>query len=320
MSKSIPTFILIFALGATGFSQTLSLQTLGDPFQCSASIIHWNARTNSLSSKVWVYHLLPKEFPSEAVSNLVASCGFTAKDVSVSNKDIIVYLSPGKFPDRQLGISSSHGTIFYESVTHYGPTNLAKDIPEMDDMPKLTTNFLSALDVDISEIGKNTNGAPNFHFWEPFSEYFLPDKIVTNIEFRAVRFGRYVDGGRVLGAGTAGNGQIEFGEHNKPIQIDIAWPNMERYKSYLTVSPQTIIEWIGEGKAVHGGILMNLPDIDWSTIKSLTIEKAEICYYAGSRVSPSEWLVPVVSLWTTVDTDNSKIDVEIDCPAIDEGN
>lgn len=309
---------LFLMIGATGFSQTLSLQILGEPFICSTSVIRWNAPTNSLPSTVWIYHLEPKIFPPEAVSNLVATCGFTAKDIGVSNKDIVVYFSPGKLPDRQLGISSSHGTIYYESVTHYSPTNLAKDVPEMNQMLNLTTNFLSEFDIDCSQMNPDTNGVPRFQFWQPFSEYFLKDKSITHIEFRAVNFRRWVDGALILGGGTAGNGQIFFGEHGKPIKIDIAWPNMERYKSFPTVSADTIIKWIGEGKAVHGGISMNLPDIDWPTIKSLTVEKAEISYNAGDRLSPSDWLMPLVSLWTTVDTGQMKIGLEVDCPIIDE--
>jgi hypothetical protein len=310
--------LLFVMLVATGFSQSLSLQSLGEPFRCSTSIIHWNVPTNSLPSKVWVYHLLPKIFPPEAISNLVATCGFTAADESISNKDEVFYQNAASHPSKQLGISLSHGIIFYEEATDYGLTNLAVDVPQISQLLNLTTNFLSGLGIDTSEIPQNSTGSPEFRFWEPFKEYFLKDGIVTNIEFRAVDFKRSVDGGNILGAGTAGNGEIFFGEHGKPVKIDIAWPNMERFKSYPTVTPDTIIKWIAEGKAVHGGILMNLPDIDWSTIKSLTIHKAEINYYAGDRLSPSEWLMPLVSLWTTVDTGQFKTDLEVDCPIIDD--
>lgn len=316
--KIIVGALLLLFVWTTCFSQGISLQTLGEPFECSRSIIHWNVPTNTLPSTVWVYYLMPKDFPPEAISNLVASCGFTEKNEVRSNNNEVFYASPGRMPDKQLGISSSHGIIFYESVSHYGPTNLATDVPQMSQMLNLTTNFLSAFGIDTSQIPKDSTGSPSFRFWEPFKEYFLKDKIVTNIEFRAVDFRRSVDGGNILGAGTAGSGEIFFGEHGIPVQIDISWPNLERMKSYPTVSPDTIVKWIGEGKAVHGGILLNLPDIDWSTIKSMTIEKAQICYYAGSRVSPSEWLTPIVSLWTTVDTGQMKIGLEVDCPIINE--
>ena len=314
-------FVVLFILliGATAFSQTLSLQSLGDSFRCSPKIINWNAPTNSLPATVWVYHILPKKFPPNAISNLVVSLGLTAKDRVVANNGETVYLNSPNFPSKQLEISETHGSIHYESVTDYGPTNLAKDVPEMNQLMNLTTNFLSQFDIDYSEIDKTSNGAPNLHYWEPFKENFLKNGIVTNIEFRAVVFRRYVDGNMILGAGTAGNGEIFFGEHAKPVKIDIFWPNLGRYKDYPTASPETITKWIAEGKAVHGGISMNLPDIDWSTIKSISIDKAEICYNAGDRFSPSEWLMPLVSLWTTVDTGQGNVNVEIDCPIIDDG-
>ena len=93
---------------------------------------------------------------------------------------------------------------------------------------------------------------------------------------------------------------------------------LETLQILSKVTPDMIIKWIGEGKAVHGGILMNLPDIDWPTIKSLTINRAEISYYAGDRISPSDWLIPLVSLWTTVDTGQFKTDLEVNCPVINE--
>jgi hypothetical protein len=185
-------------------------------------------------------------------------------------------------------------------------------------MPYLTTNFLSQFGIGIFDIERTSDGSPNFHYWEPFKEYFLPDRIVTNIEFRAVSFSRSVDGAAIIGAGTAGDGEIFFGDGGKPIHIDLSWRELGRVKSFNTVSSETIIQWIREGKAVSGGMPMNLPPINWATVKSMTVKNADLCYYAGDRLAPSPWLLPLLSLWTTVDTGNSKVDVEIDCPVIAE--
>jgi hypothetical protein len=188
----------------------------------------------------------------------------------------------------------------------------------MSEMPSLTIDFLAALGISATDIEKNEKGLPNFHFWEPFKEYFLPDKIVTNIEFRAAGFSRAVDGATVIGAGTVGDGEIYFGEHGKPVHIDLSWRDLKPYKSYTTAAPETIIRWIREGKAVQGAIPMNLPPIDWPTVKSLKVKKADLCYYAGDRLAPSPWLMPLVSLWTTVDTGHGNVDLEIDTPAISQ--
>lgn len=204
------------------------------------------------------------------------------------------------------------------TVSQYGPTNLARNVPPMSRMPELTTNFLSEFGIPVSDIERKANDTPDFRYWDPFKEYFLSDKIITNIEFRAVDFRRSVDGFRFISIGTGGGGEIAFGEKGEPVKIDLSWRNLERFKSYSTAEPETIVKWIRQGKAVQGGIPMNSPPIDWSTVKTLTVKNAEIRYYAGTRFSPSDWLMPLVSLWTTADTGNGTIDLEMYCPIIDE--
>jgi hypothetical protein len=316
MKGKIILIALLQSVWATGFSQSLSLQKFGDSFQRTNLDVRWETSTNSLPRIAWIYRLLPKTFSPAAISNLVAQCGFTERDITTSNGNVVVYKTAGKHPEKQLELS--HGSLFYTASTHYGPTNLTKDLPEMSRMSEVTSNFLAKLGIGISDIEKDANGSPNFHFFQPVTEYFLPDQIVTNIEFRGVRFSRAVDGATILGAGTAGDGEIFFGEHGNPVHIDLSWRDLERIKSCPTVTRETIIKWIREGKAVQGGIPMNLPDIDWASVKSLTVKKADLCYYAGDRMAPSAWLMPLVSLWTTVDTGNGNVDVEIDCPIIDE--
>jgi hypothetical protein len=316
MKKKIILFVLIQTIWAAGFSQSLSLQNLGDTFQRTNLEVRWDAPTNALPHTVWIYRLLPRTFSPEAISNLVALGGFTGKDITKSNANEVVYKSAGKHPAKQLAVS--RGSIEYLHSINYGPTNLAEDVPEMSQMQELTIKFLSKLGISLSDIERTTNGTPNFHFWEPFKEYYLPDKTITNVEFRAVDFRRSIDGAAFIGGGTGGDGEIEFGEYGNIVKIDLSWRNLERYKSYPTVTRETTVEWIREGKAVYLGVPMNLGDIDWPTVKSLTIKKAELCYYAGDRLAPSDWLIPLVSLWTTVDTGHGNINVEIDCPIIDE--
>jgi hypothetical protein len=68
---------------------------------------------------------------------------------------------------------------------------------------------------------------------------------------------------------------------------------------------------------VQGMLKMDAEPIDWKTVKSLTINRTELCYYGGSPFEPSERLIPFVALWTTVDTGHSKFDLEIDCPVLE---
>ena len=225
-----------------------------------------------------------------------------------------------KSPDgsRTLAISFSTGNIRYDTPEpHYSPTNLAQGVPQMSEMPKLTKNFLQKIGIKPSEVMRNTNGAPRFNFWEPFTEYYPKDypkgkPAITNIEFRAVNFSRSVDGAEV--AGDAGHCGIEFGEHGKISQIHLSWPDLKRYKSAPTLKPQAIMQLLREGKAHQGATLDSVGDIDWMSVKSVTIKQAWPCYFAGD----SNLLYPFLVLWTTVDTNHRNVAVGIDCPIIDE--
>ena len=74
-----------------------------------------------------------------------------------------------------------------------------------------------------------------------------------------------------------------------------------------------------KGKAIQGLIPDSVDAIDWKTVENVTIKKAKPCYYAGGdRFSPSDWLQPYAALWTTVDTGHGNVNLEIDCPVIDE--
>jgi hypothetical protein len=315
MNKTI-LFVLLQATWVTGFSQSLSLDKLGDTFQRTNLDVRWNAASNSLPPTVWIYRVLPKAFSGETVSNLVALGGFTDQNLVRSNSEEIVYKSEGRHPATQLAIS--HGGVEFQHKIIYGPTNLTQGVPEMPQILDLTSNYLAKFGIALSDIEKNTNGAPNYHFAELVTTYDLPQGTVTNVEYRLVRFNRAVDGGAVMGGGTCGDGEFDFGAHGKLVGIDLTWKDLKRYKSFAAAKPETIVAWIQQGKAVQGGIPMNLPPIDWATVKSLTVKKADVCYYAGERFAASGWLMPVLSLWATVDTGDSKVDVEIDCPVIDE--
>ncbi len=94
---------------------------------------------------------------------------------------------------------------------------------------------------------------------------------------------------------------------------------MERDKLHPTVTPEMMVKSIREGKAIQGMVPDTVGSIDWPTVKSVTIKEAKPLYFAGGDpLSPSDWLEPFAALWTTVDTGHGNVDVEIDCPIIDE--
>jgi hypothetical protein len=313
--KAKAVFLLILLICVTGLSQTLSLK-FGTPFRRTDLDVRWKAPSNSLPKEVWVYRLLPRQFPPVAMSNLTALGPFTRDDLVYSNASEMLFKKQSDELTSLL-ISSRLGAIRLQKRNPYGPTNLATHIPKATELPMLTSNFLAEIGIDVSEVERRADGQPDFHIWEPSTEYFVNHAFITNTEFRAVNFRRSVDGATWVGNGSGGNCEIHFGEYGKPSGIKLSWRNLEHSKRYPVAPPATIVKWIQSGRAVQGMTRMDAEPIDWKTVRSLDVTKAELSYYAGDPFSPSDWLMPFVALWTSVDTGHSTVEVEIHCPVIE---
>lgn len=214
---------------------------------------------------------------------------------------------------RSLRIDPAAGKMEYAdtSVVHSGFSDRSVDVPREDELFGLTTNLLPKLGLSLSEIKRKENSTePEFNFYEPQLTMFHTNSVlVTNIPQRSVFFRRRLDGGAVLGNDEGGNCWIFFGSHHAISKVGLQWPALEKYRTSPTADFNTITRWIHEGKARHGLISSDVGEIDWSKIKTLTVNKAEICY-----VTKGKYIHPLASLWATVESGAGKFEVEIDCP------
>lgn len=292
---------------AAGFCESLPLSRMGSPFRCPNLEVHWNIASNVIPAEVWIFRQVPAKFSSAAISNLMASCAFTGKDKVQDDTNELVFKRADN--SRQLSISFTEGRIDYQADTHYGPTNLTKGVPPMSQMPELTTNFLKSIGFDFSEIEKDENGKAGFNFSEPLTLYYSNQTTITNIEWRAVRFRRTLDGAALVGS----NCEIDFGEHGKVSKISFPWLGVERYKKCKVADLEKIASWIRGGRAVQGRTQWDAKSINWSSVKRMTVEKIKLCYQPTTN-----FVYPLLALWTTIETASDKIDIEIDCPLIVE--
>jgi hypothetical protein len=106
---------------------------------------------------------------------------FTGKEVIRSNANEILFKKTDNLTT--LWVSWRLGAIEYEPANPFGPTNLARDVPEEAQVPQLTTNFLKEIGIDVSEIEKKADGAPDFHVWSPLTMYPVNRVVITNIGF-----------------------------------------------------------------------------------------------------------------------------------------
>jgi len=300
---------------AGGLSQELSFK-FGAPFRSPDLDVRWKA-VSALPTRAWVYKLLPNHYAAEGVSNLIVLGQFTQEQKTKDNTDWLVYNTPDD--SRRLGLFFPLGSLEFQLRESHGPKQLVEAVPSEAEALRLTTNWLIKLGINIQDVErKNDSADPNLICFASQTLYFTNHSMITNIEFRGVRFRRSIDGSSFVGNGTGGNGELHFGDHGKLNDMSISWRNLKRHKEYATADPQTIIKWVRSGQAVQGMMPMNSSPINWKRVKSLTITRVELCYYAGGPFEPSEWLMPFAALWTTVDTGDRKLEVEVDCPVIDK--
>jgi hypothetical protein len=268
-----------------------------------------NVPTNAWHSNLGIYRLLPRHFSTQSISNLMAMFSFTGRDKTTQGSEEMAFKKDRKL----LTISFSSGSIEYEMPERrYGPTNLAKDVPSEERLPELVTNFLNIVGISPSEIMLNSHGVPAFNFSEPYSWFYIGGETITNVPFRSVVMSRAVEGAQVIG--LPGHCRLEFGEHGAIIQIQLSWPSLELVKNVRTLGPSAIMRSFQQGKALQGFLPSGFGDIDWFKVKSVTINQAWPCYFAGT----TRVMYPFLALWARVETDHGNADIEIDCPILDE--
>ena len=118
--NGVISFFLFLATVATGFSQSLSLATLGEPFQRTNLDVHWEVTGNALPRTAWIYRVLPRAFPPAAISNLARECGFEEKDKQIFKGDVI-YKNADKFASICTCITYAHNE--YSSTHTYTHTH-----------------------------------------------------------------------------------------------------------------------------------------------------------------------------------------------------
>jgi hypothetical protein len=304
-------FLFVQALClTTGFSQNPRWRMVDEiriPARADLDM-RWEASTKTIPSKVWIYQLLPNNFTSESISNVVRLCSFPTNRIESNKNGMVFHNSDGS---RKLSISFSSGNIEYETPEPvFGPTNLAKEVPPMGQLPELTTNLLKQINIPLSAVTGYFE-TDKFNLWEPLTMYFVSNTVITNIAFRGVNFRRAVDGIPVV---ACDGGRIYFAEHSQVSKLSITWHNLKRHKSFPALKSQAIMKLLRQGRAIQEPVPMNVGYIDWPSVKSVTIKKAKPLYFAGD----ADWLYPFLWLDTTVDTGHGNVDVGIDCPIIDE--
>jgi hypothetical protein len=295
-------------------------------------IVRWKAATHPWPKVVGIYHAVPTQFSPSVISNLTVLGSFAEKDKRAFGTNGIILGQPYSTP--HLDISFAEGKIRYDGrgQMHYSATNLAKAVPEENQLPEFIADFVPKLGIRQSEIAKQRNGKPRFYYTGVETGYFRQPHggdAISNVLSRRVVFLRDMNGGRTFM--DSGRCELNFGVHGRVINIDMSWPELKCEQLYAAATQKEIIRRIQQGQALQRHMHEVLGGdeivIDWSKVKNLTITNAEVVYFRGETFFVREYapqlndpnlVYPDAELSGTVDTGSEKIRVEIVCPIIDQ--
>lgn len=291
-----------------GFAQSPPWKANGEKISPRSDLdVRWKC-SSKFPGKVWVYQLQPNIFSAEIISNVMTLCSFTEKDMTVHTQDGTSFQS--RDGTRKLSISFPSANIHYEiPEQRYSPTNLAANVPTVKELPPIATNVLGKLHIRFSDITgwQSTNA---IDYMEPvLTMYYVGDETITNIAYRSVLFRRVVDGMPIVAEFYGFN----VGERGRITRLSISWPNLQRFKAYPVISKNEVVNLLRKGNAIRGPVPQDVGDIDWSSVKSLTIQKAVPSYQIANNA-----LYPFLRLDALVDTGRGTVEIGMDCAIFDE--
>jgi hypothetical protein len=316
-------FFSIFFLTLCGasFGQNVPFQHLGHFFNQTNIELVWSASTNDLPRKLGVYEALPSEISPTVISNLVALGSFAAKDRKQvpDNLHIISYADPaGK---RGLLINTEWSFIDYRD-SDANDMHIVEGVPNKQQAFEIATNWLPRLGIDRDQLVKKPHSSDlQVHGGEEATFFYKKSgdsAYATNISMFDVTFKRSLDGVEISGGSAHGGYNIEIGHHAKISRILVSWRKYTRAKLYSVATPETLMKWIREGKAVW--YAPDAPDLDWPSIKKMVVTKVTPYYYSdayGVDDKPQNWACPFAELETKVGTDQTNVVIFLDCPIID---
>jgi hypothetical protein len=307
MKKKLFIFIVLLCHMA-GFAKNPPWMANNEKIPAYTNLdIHWQDAPN-FPRNVWIYDLLPDTFSPAIISNAMTLCSFSEKDKIEDNTNEVVFQNANG--SRSLSISFSSGEIQYETPERrYSPTNLAVDVPQLSQLPLIATNLLSQFGIHSSDITGYFDTNKIEYLAPAMTLFYVGDDTITNIPYRTILFKRVVDGMPIAHRYS----RFNVGEHGTVSKISVTWPTLKRAKSYQTVSPSDVIKFLRAGDAVRGPVPTTVGDIDWPSIKSLSIKKAIPSYQMdGGR------LYPFLYLDAIVDLGSGTVEIGMGCPLIDE--
>ena len=329
--KSIVLLAVILETALGSLADTSWPEKFSAHFSTNTPII-WTASTNHLPKNIWIFRRLgPRFFPVTVISNAIALASLRGNGIpkpstfGTPSKNDYVYHEripdnyPGIIPDIFVISPSNASILYWLPHADMGSTN---DIPNDTAILKRVWACASQLGVDSAQV---TVKGPSSRFKADEKG----DSMTNQIIGRSVYLSRQLDGISFWGNGddSLNDGLwIEFGSRGVIRGFSLTWPDLERYESQPTISPEQIIALVRPHR------IMVLPNPDegryFERIKTLanassfTITKITPYYGEGmygeepTNNAPPKFVAPFAELEGVAGYGNSNQTVRLLSPLL----
>ena len=324
MKKAFAFLAAILAMGFSSFADFTNLPENFSPHFSTNTQIIWQAPTNRLQERFWIYKRLPpRPFLASVISNAVILASLQDKGFPKPSTNaffINSFPNPCGMGFSIFSIQPASTTISFSSTNQNLSTN---NVPDVETVTKRAFEYAAQFSLDQAHlIPKNVYTASNASGRE---------EILTNgICARGIFLARQLDGVAFFSADNEGDGaegfSVEFGCRGQIRSFSLVWPNLEHYQSRSTASPQLIINCIRAQKTI---VLPNAGEETYfqrikalANAKTFTITKFTPYYSEGifgevpTNDAPSELVTPIAELEAVADFGNSNATVRLVSPIL----
>jgi hypothetical protein len=260
---------------------------------------------------IWTYKVIPQDFSSAVISNVMKIGAFTMKDkVTLSGDALAIDKKAVLFKDKGetewLQILPTLGYLkYYNDNAEAKAISAIKDapepvvgVPELREATELGLKYMRLLGIDVSQIARKPRTSDFDLHWEVKTREWINQKTkkpVREIQSFGIDFTRSIDGFEVSGFGDI---FLDFGNNAKVHELEVSWRNLQRYE---------LRHDLVTGEAVVNSILNQqtaLPMLEgWplAEIKTLTITNAAPRYSRKRGEEPMDFVVPALQLDAIID-------------------
>jgi hypothetical protein len=271
----------------------------GDRFRPRSAKIVWSVQAGSLPKALKRYSVLPAHYSIETVSNLISVA--EVKDPRAAFEDLrgaldgktVRYEEPGtrKF----LSFSPESGRIyFYDGRGRAQPKDVIEDVPNRDEAVARTLALLPKFGLTESQFTVGT-GSNRFRvsYIEDVYGRRNPElnKMVHTTASQGVFIHRPVNGILFGGVGNFGGVRAEFGVRGRLLEMEISWRNLDKPELVRCGSPEQVVKWIQQGKAVEG-----TGSFDFTGLREVTITGFTVHYFGERSMSVQRIVEPYLVL------------------------